>query len=478
MELNTIPGHATITHHAARLQLAPEATHRLTSMLHTQTKWRASVTRLADLTLIEQALLLIITPREALDLFPGMRENIYALGHEEVSMQFRRAEWVQMSSILASTGLYFVIKNKIPVPLGVARACAFMCSGIFIPKHLENAKIVGEAMQIDPLLSVCALEAFRAPTVDNPDVSRVIDYVTSLFTISKEPAPPKIYTLKPAFADSTVSVSEIVHYLCSWFGCPEAFGPEDDANLAFFCETTAGMDTSDFRACIPVGRWMLVVLCYSLLETNIRAALRCGYYIPYFDPTANEYFLKKDVPGIAWSTYLPMYYSPAGPGVDAWELRKFYMDHDKRTADIIPILVHTDTEYQPREDMGKFDILQSKMARSALGADIWEVRNNAHECLSRVREAILNQKAPPKLAKEICTRYTYKPRVEKKPTLVWTAGDQLLNTGIETPQYVDPGAWACVHLFPINVFAPAAEKDVFPSLFDTMCEGDEISFTL
>lgn len=482
MEINTIPGYRTIVHHANCLQLPSEAIHRLVSMDHKQTTWRASVTKFADLSPLEQIFILIITPTEALSLFPAIGENIYSLGHSEYRYQFRRPEWVRMSSILASTGLYFLIQRQIPITLGVARACATLCSGVFIPRYLESSKIVGEAMTIDPLLTRCALDGCSC-TINDPEISQVIEFVTSQFAIGMSYPTPRLYTLRPAFAESgtLITISCIVHNLCLWFGCPELFAMEDDSSLAFFSETTAGVDIEDLRACLPVGRWMLIILKYSLMETNIRSAIKHGVYIPYFDPESSEYFVTRPDSSsnssnkIDWYKYLAMYYKCEPREVKV--LQDYYATFNPRAAELIPILAYSsDTEYESKQDMGQFDILQSKMARAALGADIWEVRNNAYTCLTRVREAVVAKKAPPKLAMEICTRYKAKTKSDRITISgLWTMGDQLLNTGLETPQYIDPGAWACVNMFPIFKMLPVDSG--FPSLFDTICSGEGLDMT-
>ena len=470
MELNTIPGYDTISTHSTRIPLKYEEVSRITSISSDSVRWRASVRDMSELTLIEQILVLIISPPEAYALFPNMAGNIHSLDFPEYKTKFRKPEWVRMSSILASTGLYAIIKNKVPVPIEVAWAAALLCSGVFFPPHIEICESVHKTMRIDLLLPLASIDAQQIKVTD-AEVNKCIEHVTGLFTLGPTPLlPVSVHTLQPAFADlpSNYPIDQIITHLCTLLKFPGAFASvNNDISRVFFCPSKAGLDTSNMVLCVPVGRWMFIILACSLFEFNIRMMIKHGMYISYLEPDSPDYFWKKhDAPPLEWYRYLAEYHkSSIHPDV-AEKLFNFYYDYNSAAAALIPVLIHQPVVYIPEDDVGGLDILQNAKAVAVLG-DIWEIRNNIVECLTRVMNAVGSKKAPPLLAKEICTRYkavSPSPKAET-PFLNQT---QMLNTSFETPRYVDPGAWACANLFPVAVTREDVHKlfpDVSPGFF-------------
>jgi len=491
MELNTIPGYDTISTHSTRIPLKYDEVSRITSMFSDSVRWRASVRDMSELTLIEQILVLILSPPEAYTLFPNMTGNIHSLDFPEYKNKFRKPEWVRMSSILASTGLYAIIKNKVPVPIEVAGAAALLCSGVFFPPHIEICESVNKTMRIDLLLPLAAIDAQQIKVTD-AEVNKCIEYVTGLFALGSTPRlPVSVHTLQPAFADlsSNYPIDQIITHLCTLLKFPGAFASvNNDVSRVFFCPSKAGLDTSNMVLCVPVGRWMFIILACSLFEFNIRMMLKHGMYISYLEPDSPDYFWKKhDAPPFDWYKCASDYYAggkpPAPPVGDtptppeliggvgglpltAEKLFNFYYDYNPEAAALIPVLVNQPVVYIPEDDVGGLDILQNAKAAAVLG-DIWEVRNNIVECLTRVMNAVGSKKAPPLLAKKICTRYKPVAHPVRAET-PFLKQNQMLNTSFETPRYVDPGAWACVNLFPVAVTMEDVHKlfpDVSPGFF-------------
>jgi hypothetical protein len=59
-------------------------------------------------------LMLCLPPKSTLELFPGLRENIWALGRVEMKQAWRTREAVRLSNDLASSGLIFHLQGVVP----------------------------------------------------------------------------------------------------------------------------------------------------------------------------------------------------------------------------------------------------------------------------------------------------------------------------------------------------------------------------
>lgn len=462
MSLNTIPGGRFACHRAAELNLSESMTQRLSSDQFIQ--WRRSVNDINSFTIEELLLIYVLVPNEIMNIFPNLKTNIFALDHFRYLHAASTPTWRRMCSLLSITGfLVFIypLNNELqryhPTLLRPVALTMSMISSGFFSRQAFRQEILSAGLPRGIDVQFCSW-ARKAMNVTNQSFDPAIleciyfvadkicekNYMLSQTTALHNTPKHHLYLLHPVEPSILQKLSIM-----------SDFHDVNEDDVAFWCETNAGLSLADFRYCIPTGSKTIVTCRDSLFRTNIRSAIRMGFVVDFLEWDKLNFTDSRLSGKTEWLAFSRLYYANDHisdiNSVTFDILYDFYSRVSREASRSLPeMLANLESEYDCTEDIDGKDALEFILPNFVPGSRVnpetvlWAVMKEVTE---NGASMILAKQTIKKLKKKLPSRIKRLEMPLEYQTAVFQQNNVLLCEWMECPKYVDESAWACAHVY-------------------------------
>lgn len=428
-------------------------------------------------TNVIHALMLCITPRKTLELFPNLQENIWALGRSTMRRAWRTREAVRLSNDLASSGLMFCVDSVTRGSLNTALVYFAARGAVVVNKHAIDsmkhtlnidAGMFAEFTALSAVLQNAPLEGgemktcmeavlYQSPNFIMYEMSVVIAPFTVLFdeNMSSPSGDPR----RP-----NICAYDVMSNICAAVGIElpthiqskTSFGPR---KLIYFPRLSCMIKHAALDICIPLAGGTIAVLNHSMFWAP-PAALQKGFQMGASPVSAQLSIESTFTPETSLShslseihrfyeTFMP--YALGMPDNVIEEGRRVLMDllHSLDRNDLYS------NEHTDNAILSIFCILIENVEEENIGdSAIISILAHMHSTIDDLDDLM------DKIGRILPgARYA-----DKMPL------GALIIEYPPAPQYVDPCLWACMHYFQtpdILPPAPAAPPaDIFTELFE------------